>query len=318
MAEVSLSAADVKSKAREFGADLVGIASAASLEDDPHPPSGVLKGARSLVVMARRFMYGGVRLREATARTHHYATELGLTELEDAALKMTFYLEDAGHPSLMVPASASRSKQEDMAGEGPLSLPHAAVEAGLGTLGLNGMLLTRKFGPRVILTVVLTYADLEPDQRMTQALCLGEECGRCLLTCPGDAIRHWALDVPACRPYSAPYDYPFFQEHVAQITSEPDPAKKWEKATSTDSLMIWQSMLRGVGIITGCTRCQDVCPVGEDYERHLADVLDEIPEETEEKRERLADYRESAAVGVRPPSFYRQRRWIGELGSGGA
>lgn len=313
----SLTSAEVKSEAREFGADLVGIASAASLEDDPHPPSSVLKGARSLVVMGRRFMYGGVRLRDGTARTHHYATELGLTELEDAALKMTFYLEDEGYPSLMVPASASRSKQEDMASEGPLSLPHAAVEAGLGTLGLNGMLLTPKFGPRVILTVVLTYAELEPDQRMTDALCLGEECGRCLLTCPGDAIRHWALDVGSCRPYSAPYDYPFFQEHVAKITTEPDPAKKWEKATSTDSLMIWQSMLRGVGIITGCTRCQDVCPVGEDYQRHLADLLDEIPEETEEKRARLAEIQERAAAGKRPASFDRQRRWIGNLRSDG-
>jgi epoxyqueuosine reductase len=309
----SVSSDEVKAKARDFGADLVGIASAESLQDEPHPPSRVVKGVKSVVVMARRFMYGGVRLRDGTARTHHYATELGLTELEDAALRMTFYLEDAGYPSLMVPASGSRSKQEDMADHGPLSLTHAAVEAGLGTLGLNGMLLTREYGPRVILCAVLSHAELDPDHRMTKALCLGEECGRCLLVCPGNAVRHWELDVEACRPYSAPYDYPFFQEHVAKVANEPDPAKKWEIATSTDSLMIWQSMLRGVGIVTGCTRCQDVCPVGEDYEKYLADALDEMPEETEEKRAALAEMQERASSGGRGEAFERERRWIGKL-----
>ena len=41
-----------------------------------------------------------------------------------------------------------------------LSLPHAAVEAGLGTLGLNLQLLTPEFGPRVLLTAVLCSVDV--------------------------------------------------------------------------------------------------------------------------------------------------------------
>ena len=52
-----------------------------------------------------------------------------------------------------------------------LSLPHAAVEAGLGTLGLNLQLLTPEFGPRVLLTAVLCSVDVECDQPMDRQRC---------------------------------------------------------------------------------------------------------------------------------------------------
>ena len=38
---------------------------------------------------------------------------------------------------------------------------------------------------------------------------------------------------------------------------------------SKESFMSWQSILRGVGVYSGCTRCVDVCPVGRDYDAHL-------------------------------------------------
>lgn len=307
-----LSSADVKRKAYELGAQLVGIASAASLADEAHPPQEVLKDVRSVIVIARRFLWGAARLGRPDKRSAHYAGEIGISELEECALALAFYLEDHGHPSLILPAASSRSHQEDVQAEGPLSLTHAAVEAGLGTLGLNGMLLTREYGPRVILCGILSAAPLEPDQRITHALCLGESCGRCLLACPGNAVRQWGLDVEACRPHSSPYGYWFLQQHVNRIVNAPDAAARWEIAKSTDSLMIWQSMLRGVGIITGCTRCQDVCPVGQDWDAHLADVLTDIGDATPEKEEALRLMQEKASRGERGAGFEQQKHWIGE------
>ncbi|HZN18095.1 MAG TPA: hypothetical protein VFB84_07910 [Micromonosporaceae bacterium] len=317
----------VVSQARQLGAQLAGVADAEALADLPHPPEAVLHGARSVVVLARRFVYGGVLQRDGANRSHHYTMELGLTELEEISLKLMYWLEDAGFPALLVPASASRSKQEELAAEGPLSLTHAAVAAGLGTLGLNGMLLTPEYGPRVLLAAVVTHAPLEPTPRQptalqpmslqptelqpTPGLCLGEACGRCLLACPGSAVRQWGLDVDACRPHSAPYDYPAFAEHVAAVVAEPDPERKWQLASSTRSLMFWQSLLRGVGVETGCTRCQDVCPVGADYAQRLAPALDEIPEETAQKRSVLAELRRAAVTGDRGPGF--DTRWHGTI-----
>ena len=45
-----------------------------------------------------------------------------------------------------------------------LSLNHAAVEAGMGTLGLNLQLLTPEYGPRVMLSAVMCTVDCEVDK----------------------------------------------------------------------------------------------------------------------------------------------------------
>jgi ferredoxin len=71
---------------------------------------------------------------------------------------------------------------------------------------------------------------------------------------------------------------------------------------SETSFNLWQSILRGAGVITGCRRCADVCPVGEDYKR-LEDALATIPEDTDAKRAKLADMRQHG--GANPA----QTRW---------
>ena len=78
---------------------------------------------------------------------------------------------------------------------------------------------------------------------------------------------------------------------------------------SEDSFNLWQSILRGAGAVIGCRRCQDVCPVGQDYETHLKDALDELPEDTPEKQLRLAEMLNTSNAG----NYECQSRWIGKL-----
>ena len=91
------------------------------------------------------------------------------------------------------------------------------------------------------------------------------------------------------------------------MIEEPYPLQKKQMLRSEDSFNLWQSILRGAGVITGCRRCADVCPVGADYEPMLKDALDAIPESTREKEARLA------AMAASEPSapYQRQIRWIG-------
>jgi len=82
---------------------------------------------------------------------------------------------------------------------------------------------------------------------------------------------------------------------------------------SEDSFNLWQSILRGAGVITGCRRCADVCPVGADYDAMLRDALDEIPENTPAKELRLVEMAAAEARGALPETYAAQERWIGPL-----
>jgi len=322
---MELTATLVKAKTKEFGADLVGIAAGSVLDAHPpdprHPqtPSRITRrDGKSVIVLAKHSLAGTARLKDWNERHKHYAAELTLSQLEEASLKLVYFLEDeAGYPALIVPpmhTDATRNYRAYMEGGtyGALSLVHAAVEAGLGTLGLNLMLLTPEYGPRVILTAVLTSAELEPDTRIPTPLCLGEECGRCLLACPGDAILHWGLDKKKCAPYASPYGFAHVVKHVSNVLGADTVDEKIALLRSGDSFNLWQTMLRGVGAYTGCTRCVDVCPVGQDYVRHLQDVQEDIPETTPEKAARLAEMKRLRAAGEKVEGLERSRRWIGE------
>jgi len=172
---------------------------------------------------------------------------------------------------------------------------------------LNLQLLTPQFGPRVVLTAVLCSVDVECDQPMAEALCLGPECGRCLKACPGDVIKQWDRDWEACDRYRSPHGFAQLSEYLGRVIDEPDAKQQKAMLRSEDSFNLWQSILRGAGVITGCRRCADVCPVGADYEAMLKDALDAIPENTPQKEARLA-----AMVASEPsPEYQRQIHWIG-------
>jgi epoxyqueuosine reductase QueG len=302
-----LTAQEIKDKAREFGADLVGIADGTKLDTRKITD---YDGGR-VIVLATRVQAGSSRIPKWNDRNKYYNDELSLTFLEEVSLELVYWLEDAGYPALIVPPThvdpwryqGDPNKHQSTL----ISLPHAAVEAGLGTLGLNLQLLTPEFGPRVLLTAVLSSVDVECDKPISEALCRGPECGRCLKACPGDVVGHWERDWDACDRYRSPHGFAQLSEYLGRVIDEPDLGRKKALLRSEASFDLWQSILRGAGVITGCRRCADVCPVGADYEPMLKDALDAIAENTPQKEARLA-----AMTAAEPSSAYqRQIRWIG-------
>lgn len=66
---------------------------------------------------------------------------------------------------------------------------HAAVRAGLGEFGLNNLVITRQFGPRVRFVSIITDATLEPTPLLERKVCLGvEECSLCIDECSPMAL----------------------------------------------------------------------------------------------------------------------------------
>ena len=321
--QIPLTAEMVKAKARELGAVIVGIADGKAMDRHPPSPDNPRRPSDITALDGERVIVLGLPISAGTARTpawNHrhkfYSDELTITELDEIALNLVQWLERNGYPALIVPANLVDAQEQGLDPtkhlEPLLSLDHAAVEAGLGTLGLNMQLVTPEYGPRVLLASVLSSVDVEPDAKMDKALCKGPDCGRCLRACPGDAVGHWDRDWEACDPYRSPTGFAQATDFLEALVGEDDPELRSRMLRTEESFNLWQGVMRGVGVITGCRRCQDVCPVGADYARMIGDALDEIAEETPQKLARLVEFAAVDQAEGRSPARAARVRWIGK------
>ncbi len=171
----------------------------------------------------------GIRLSDATIDEiadkptytyfHHYRTVNAA--LDQIALRGAMFIQQCGYDAVAVPASQTVND----AGDPYMGIfPHktAAVMAGLGGIGKNGLFLHREYGPRVRLTTILTDMPLIADSMETaaaigaaqtdtevQSPCSG--CNLCVNACPAMALtgRDWyggvardeIVDAKACSDY---------------------------------------------------------------------------------------------------------------------
>ena len=92
---------------------------------------------------------------------------------------------DSYNITYYVPPVAQSSEETLVA---PFSFKYAAVKAGLGWIGKNGVLITKKFGPRVRLSAILVNYDLPIGSPILKSLC-AEECTFCVNACPHKALK---------------------------------------------------------------------------------------------------------------------------------
>jgi len=81
--------------------------------------------------------------------------------------------------------------------KGGIFLKDAAVLAGLGTIGMNNLLITPEFGPRVRLRALLLDAELMPAGPIDFAPCAGCDMP-CRSACPQEAFKHGAYSRTLC------------------------------------------------------------------------------------------------------------------------
>jgi epoxyqueuosine reductase QueG len=318
-----IDSAEVKRRALELGADLCGIASAATLNAFPpdprwpQTPDRISPFCKSVIVVVQRIPAGAFRCKSNVPV--QYLDMLVLRRMDRIALRLAQEMERAGHPTFTLAAQETDWNLK-RASYARLSTRHLGVEAGLGTLGLEVNILTPEFGPRLYLTGILTEHELEPDQRMEEQVCIGESCSRCLHSCPPDAVRQWGLDKAACATEAQEFGFAqitkFFDKFFEQNTSE----ERKAALRSRDLFGFWQGLLRVVGSFGDCPRCLAVCPVGNDYHAHLADIQKVIPERTPEKAAKAAAFKEGRKAWDKdekhdiPGLSEWNVRWVGEKG----
>jgi epoxyqueuosine reductase QueG len=317
-----MDAKQVKELAKGFGADLVGIASADTLNAFPpdplcpQTPDQILPSCRSVIVIVQRIPTGAFRCKHNALV--QYLDMLVLRKMDMAAYSITETLERAGHPSLVLAAQETDWSMKK-ASYGRLSTRHLGVEAGLGTLGLDVNILTPEFGPRLYLTGILTELELEPDKIMTEQVCIGESCSRCLHSCPGDAVGHFDINKRDCAIHAQEFGFAtalkLFRKMASESSREDFKAYLHQAIRSREFMGFWQGLLRVVGSFGDCPRCLAVCPVGNDYHAHLADLQRVIPERTPEKQIKAKEYKAARKNSDDIPGINDWNvRWVGPDG----
>lgn len=220
--------AQVKAAAKGLGADLVGIASIERFAGAPagSKPTDIMPQAQTVIVIAKRIPLEIIKNRNLLT-TYTSSFQNLFIRLDGIAFDVACFLEDLGARALPIPADDpyTRWDSENLHGMGDLSHRHAAVAAGLGTLGKNTLLLTPEFGNRVSLVSIITDLNIEPDPIIEQELCL-PNCSLCIDACPAGALSSGDSVVQKlCR---------------SQINTE---------------------LPRGFSVY-GCWECRRVCPVG--------------------------------------------------------
>jgi epoxyqueuosine reductase QueG len=260
-------AARVKRRAKALGADLVGIASAETLNAFPpdprwpQTPDRISPYCASVIVVANRIPVGAFRCKSNVPV--QYLDMLVLRKMDRLAYRLAEELERDGHPTFVTAAQETEWTLK-RASYGRLSTRHLGVEAGLGTLGLEVNILTPEFGPRLYLTGILTELELEPDPRMTEQVCIGESCSRCLHSCPPNAVLHWGIAKRECATEAQEFGFAQILKFFDRMIERPD-EDKMATFRGRDFFGFWQGLLRVVGSFGDCPRCLAVCPVGRSH-----------------------------------------------------
>jgi epoxyqueuosine reductase len=206
----------VKKLMKDFGADLVGIASVERFDGAPpgHGPLDLMPQAKSVVVAGVRIPDSVVDYDEYHLKMTEMKPELGIhANMENFYMLMGHYTEDmilnvaavklANHLEINygLRSLPTPNTQHTGLGHPVMAVPlgffsqrHAAVRAGLGEFGFSGLVVTPQYGPRVRYVSVITEAELQPDPLLTEPVCMRGKCGgdagpRCQQKCSGNALK---------------------------------------------------------------------------------------------------------------------------------
>ncbi|MFS8809200.1 tRNA epoxyqueuosine(34) reductase QueG [Synechococcus sp. R65.1] len=243
----------VKQQARALGFDKVGIASAANPPDwaglrawlaagmaadmawmaDPRRQNLelVLPGVQSLICVALNYYTPTPHSRDpAKGKISRYAWGRDYHRVLGRRLKQLHLWMQAQFPNY---------QGRFYVDTGPVAEKPWAMQAGLGWIGKNSLLLTREYGSWVFLGVILTTLKLVPDRPHT-AHC--GTCTRCLEACPTQAIvSPGVVDSRRCIAYHT------LESHAERIPAE-----------IAQNLHNW---------VAGCDICQEVCPWNQRFAR---------------------------------------------------
>ncbi|MBY9014863.1 MAG: epoxyqueuosine reductase [Candidatus Lokiarchaeota archaeon] len=199
----------------KIGIDFVGFCDPTNFNkfDKDHAPESYLKKSKTVIVVG--FHLYDLSLDawskdEKRGKSYHFADSI----LIDQCHQIKSFLAKKGFKSKIMPY------------EPGLYLKDAAALAGIGPIGKNNLLITKKFGSQVRLRALVTEAELSYGTPIHEsAYC--RNCDICLYSCPAGALEEGKYNKDICLNYCL---------------------KNFKKFS--ESTVIW------------CNKCIESCPVG--------------------------------------------------------
>ncbi len=191
----------IKDLVLDLGADVCGIANIERFHEAPigFHPKDIFPGCKSVIVFGFALPKGLLSVNPQIIYGHF--NENSCVEVDSIAFKAAKELERL-YQGRAIPIPSNVPYEywdvELLEGRGLLSMKHAAVLAGLGTLGKSTLLLNENYGNLLAIGAVLTELDLASDP-MAESICI-KECNLCLKNCPAQALDGVSADQKKCRP----------------------------------------------------------------------------------------------------------------------
>jgi len=204
---------EFKDLAQGMGVDLVGVAPIErfALFSPEASPLAIQPQTRSVIVLGFSIPRGCLQGMESGTAGYTLGAGIPTSVALESTYQLCRRLENEGWEATPMFRQAA-----DMRGQGVrvspdkpepnviLEFDYAAHAAGLGEVGRGKWLLTPEFGPRQMLTIILTDAPLEPDAPFAGSDC--DDCGACAAACPARALDCTQLQrAPLCQGEAAWY-----------------------------------------------------------------------------------------------------------------
>lgn len=250
----------VKATTIQMGAHVVGIASAEVMNqfaNNFQKPEQNLAGAKAVISFGIRMLDSMFETPNIRVHRTSYVYLHGL--LDRIAWRLATQLEELGYSSIPIPSAAPVDMMELGGVMGDVSQRHAAVQAGLGKIGLGHNFLHPDFGPRIRLGCVVTTAPLVCDEPIKEDICLGEKCQLCKKKCPTQALGD-KFGVKACLSVMHKYNLYGLLKLIGEVLNADDTEEKKKLLYDRRLSEIYMSLRNGDPPM--CIKCIEVCPVG--------------------------------------------------------
>lgn len=197
---------EFKDLARSMGVDLIGVAPIErfALFAPEASPLAIQPQTRSVIVLAFSIPRGSLQGMEVGTAGYTLNTGIPGSVALETTYQLCRRLENEGWEAtpMFHQAGDMRAQGVSVGPDKPepnviLEFDYAAHAAGLGEVGRGKWLLTPEFGPRQMLTIILTDAEFEADAPFGGSVC--DDCGACAAACPAAALNASELHrAPLC------------------------------------------------------------------------------------------------------------------------